>query len=218
MNLQKEFEEVKFLTSNVVKAKTLSEMGIGVSNFEQDIPEVKSLNVQEVAMYKANDTGLNNILVEDTSFELVGTDFYETQIKQLFKFLEFENSLAGQPVIWKVALAWKVNENIYISQANLRGELYYPAVAKGYNFERILRIEHNGQKYMFPELPEDVLEKIHPRVLAAQQLINAVKNNDFSNLTKVAIADIKKWEGEYQPEDITDRTQCSFNKKKKLSM
>lgn len=218
MNLQKEFEEVKFLTSNVVKAKTLSEMGIGVSNFEQDIPEVKSLNVQEVAMYKANDTGLNNILVEDTSFELVGTDFYETQIKQLFKFLEFENSLAGQPVIWKVALAWKVNENIYISQANLRGELYYPAVAKGYNFERILRIEHNGQQYMFPELPEDVLEKIHPRVIAAQQLIDAVKNNDFSNLKKVAIADIKKWDGEYQPEDINDRKQCSFNKKKKLSM
>lgn len=217
MNLQKEFEEVKFLTSNVVKAKTLKEMGIGVANFDKDIPEIKSIDVQEIATHKANDTGLNNILVEDTAFELVGTDFYETQIKQLFKFIEFEDSLKGQPVVWKVALAWKINENIFVSQANLEGELFYPAVSKGYNFERILRIKHDGKDYMFPELPEEVLERIHPRVLAAQQLIDAVKNNDYSKLTKVDVKDIV-WDGDYQPEDITDPKLFSLRKRKKLGM
>lgn len=217
MNLQKEFEDVKFLTSNVVKAKTLKEMGIGVANFDKDIPEIKSIDVQEIATHKANDTGLNNILVEDTAFELVGTDFYETQIKQLFKFIEFEDSLKGQPVVWKVALAWKINENIFVSQANLEGELFYPAVSNGYNFERILRIKHDGKDYMFPELPEEVLERIHPRVLAAQQLIDAVKNNDYSKLTKVDVKDIV-WDGDYQPEDITDPKLFSLRKRKKLGM
>lgn len=217
MNLQKEFEDVKFLTSNVVKAKTLKEMGIGVSNFDKEIPEVKSIDVKEVATHKAYDTGLNNILVEDTSFELVGTDFYETQIKQLFKFLEFEESLAGQPVVWKVALAWKIDDQIFVSQANLEGELFYPAVSKGYNFERILKIKHNNEYYMFPEIPEEVLEKIHPRVLAAQQLIDAVRSNDYSKLLRVEVKDIS-WDGAYQPEDITDPSQCSFTKKRRLGL
>ena len=217
MKLQKDFEEVNFLTSNVVKAKTLKRMGIEVSNFDKEIPEIKSIDVKEVAIHKANDTGLNNILVEDTSFELVGTDFYETQIKQLFKFLEFDESLAGQKVVWKVALAWKIDEQIFVSQANLEGELYYPAVSKGYNLERILRVKHNNEYFMFPELPEDVLEKIHPRVLAAQQLIEAVKNNDYSKLLRVDLKDIH-WDGDYQPEDITDPAQAVFKKRKKLGM
>ena len=46
MKLQKDFEEVKFLTSNVVKAKTLKRMGIEVSNFDKEIPEVKSIQLQ----------------------------------------------------------------------------------------------------------------------------------------------------------------------------
>lgn len=218
MSLEKKFEEVKFLTSNVVKAKTLMEMGIGVENFSEEIPEIKSINVQEVSMYKALSANKNNILVEDTAFELVGTEFYETQIKQLFKFIEFKSDLAGQEVVWKVALSWKIDDKIYISQANLQGELFYPAVAKGYNFERVLRINHEGKDYMFPELPEEIMEKIHPRVLAAQQLINAVMTNDYSKLVEVNIADIKNWTGEYQPEDITDPNEVSFNKKKKLAI
>lgn len=218
MNLQKEFEEVQFLTSNVVKAKTLKEMGIGVSSFDKDIPEVKSINIQEIAMRKANDTGLNNIMVEDTAFELVGTEFYETQIKQLFKFIEHDDTLKGQKVVWKVALAWKINDEIYISQANLEGELDYPAVKSGYNFERILKIRYEGKEYMFPELPVEALEKIHPRIIAASQLINAVKTNDFSKINIIDRKTITDWDGEYQPEDVINPDECSVRKKRGLNI
>jgi hypothetical protein len=59
--------QIDFLTSNEKKAKDFVDFGLGVKEFSQEITEVLAESVETVVLYKAKDTKLNNILVEDTA-------------------------------------------------------------------------------------------------------------------------------------------------------
>lgn len=78
-------EEIKFLTTRLPKkAKDFTDFGLGVQAF--DI-EVLSPDVEIVVLYKAKDTEMNNIVVEDTALCVEGSDFMGTQIKHVYEQL-----------------------------------------------------------------------------------------------------------------------------------
>lgn len=196
MNLK----EIRFLTSNPKKAKDFSDFGLGVENFEKEIVEVLSPDVEIVVLYKAKDTGLNNIVVEDTALCVDGSDFVGTQIKHVYEQLG-DDKFNNHKTVWEVSLCMKMGGNFYIATGRTEGILKYPALETGYHFDRILAIKNNKNEYQHFELfsPEEKLE-IGPRFKALRLLTDALKNEDYSELKVIHEKDVPKWNGQYQVE------------------
>lgn len=193
-------EEIKFLTTNPKKAKDFTDFGLGVQSFDKDILEVLSSDVQTVALYKAKDTGLNHIVVEDTSLCVEGSDFMGTEIKHVYEQLG-DDRFHGHKATWEVSLCMKNGEYFYVATGKTEGILKYPALDIGYHFDRILAIKNNQGEYQHFELysPEEKL-LIGPRFKALRLLTNAIKTGDYSELKVIHEKDVPNWSGEYQEE------------------
>lgn len=191
---------IDFLTSNEKKAKDFVDFGLGVKEFTTEIDEVLSPNVETVVLYKARDTGMNNIVVEDTALFVDGADFWGTQIKHVYDEIKENAAFHGHKAIWEVSLCMKKDDNFYISTGRLEGILKYPALDFGYHFDRIFAIE-TPQGYCHFELltPEKKIE-VGPRFQALRQLTKAIDSNDFSHLTTIPVTQVQEWVGDYQLE------------------
>lgn len=195
-------EDIKFLTTNPKKAKDFTDFGLGVQSFDKEILEVLSPDVEIVALYKAKDTGLNNIVVEDTALSVEGAGFFGTQIKYIYERIKDDESFNYHKTVWEVSLCMKKDDYFYIATGRTEGVLKYPALDIGYHFDRIFAIKTQDNQYQQFELfsPEEKLE-IGPRFKALRLLTQALKNNDYSELKVIHEKDVPKWSGDYQ-EDV----------------
>jgi inosine/xanthosine triphosphate pyrophosphatase family protein len=199
---------INFLTSNKKKASDFQSFGFGVKEFLEEIPEIKSENVLEVALHKAKDTGLNNVVVEDTALYIKGLDFYGTDIKHLYDEIKSNNSYDGYQACWMVCLCMKKDNIYYLASGELNGKLNYPGVTNGYHFENILAVEKNGSYVPFPSLSKEEQHELSPRYQALKKLAHAIKNEDYTNLIQINANNVKTWHGEYQIE--TTQKQVAY--------
>lgn len=193
-------ENLYFLTTNKKKAEDFTHFGLGVKEFHEEVPEVLSADVETVVLYKAKDTGLNNIVVEDTSLEVEGADFFGTQIKHVYEEVKDDSSFNGKKAQWKVSICMKIDENYYISTGSLEGILKYPALDRGYHFDRIFSVLKGDNYVQFELLTHEEKIECGPRFQALKKLTQAIKNNDYSQLLKVKEESIPMWQGDYQIE------------------
>lgn len=193
-------KDIKFLTTNPKKAKDFTDFGLGVQTFDKEIVEVLSPDVEVVVLYKAKDTELNNIVVEDTSLCVEGSDFMGTQIKHVYEQLG-DDKFNGHKTTWEVSLCMKSGEYFYLATGRTEGILKYPALDFGYHFDRILAIKNSQGEYQHFELytPEEKL-LIGPRFKALRLLTQAIETGDYSKLKIIHEKDVPDWTGEYQEE------------------
>lgn len=196
-------ENVYFLTSNKKKAKDFLDFGLGVQEFTTEIAEVLSPDVEIVVLYKAKQTGLNNIVVEDTSLSVEGTDFWGTQIKHVYDEIKENSDFNGKKAVWEVSLCMKKDQHYYIATGCVEGQLKYPALDVGYHFDRIFAVpkELNSNEYVqFELLSQEQKLDVGPRFQALRKLAYAINNNDYSHLKVINEKDILEWDGDYQIE------------------
>lgn len=201
---------IHFLTSNEKKALDFKLFGFPVKTFNSEIPEVKSPSVEEVAIYKAKDTGLNNIMVEDTAFYIEKSNFLGTEIKHVYDEIMNDHSLHGKKATWKLSICVKKDDYFYISTGKLNGFLNYPKIKKGYHFERFFAVETENGLVQYPLLPNHVKQEINPRYIALRKLHNAIINDDFSSLIKIHEKQVPIWKGEYQIEKVKQEKKMKF--------
>jgi len=201
---------IDFLTSNKKKASDFQSFGFGVKEFSEEVIEVKSPNVLEVALYKAKDTGLNNVVVEDTALYIQGVDFYGTEIKHIYDEIKTNHEYHGYQVSWMVCLCMRKDDLYYLASGELTGKLNYPGVTTGYHFENILAVEKDGHYVPFPSLSNLEQHDLSPRYKALEKLAKAIKNNDYSELIMIDANSLKNWEGEYQVETTHKKLALSL--------
>jgi inosine/xanthosine triphosphate pyrophosphatase family protein len=199
---------INFLTSNKKKASDFQSFGFGVKKFLEEISEIKSENVLEVALHKAKDTGLNNIVVEDTALYIKGLDFYGTDIKHIYDEIKSNDSYDGYQACWMVCLCMKKDNIYYLASGELNGKLNYPGVTNGYHFENILAVEKNGDYVPFPSLSNEEQHELSPRYQALKKLAYAIKNEDYTQLIQINANNVQNWHGEYQIE--TTKKQVAY--------
>lgn len=203
-------QDIYFLTTNAQKAADAARLGLASKAFELEIPEVLSPNVEEVVLYKAKDTGLDNVIVEDTSLDVEEADFLGTEIKHVYEEIKNNDFYHDRRATWRVSLCFKHNDNYYISTGELNGRLRYPALEYGYHFNRIFTLLHKGERHYFEDLPEAVKMERGPRFIALKKLTDALNSNDFSSLRQIPAAEVKDWAGEYQVETTQAKKQMKL--------
>lgn len=197
MNLK----NIEFLTTNPKKSKDFTDYGLGVRTFEQEIIEVLSPDVEVVVLYKAKDTKLNNIVVEDTSLFVEGADFYGTQIKHVYEKIKHDENFNNHKAIWEVSLCMKSGEYFYISTGRTEGILKYPSLEVGYHFDRIFAVKNSKNEFQHFELyTNEEKQIIGPRFKALKLLTDSFKNEDYSQLKVIHESNVLEWSGEYQVE------------------
>jgi inosine/xanthosine triphosphate pyrophosphatase family protein len=200
MNLNLDKHNLHFLTSNPVKATAFTYWGFNVKEFHVDIPEVSSPLVEEVALHKARDTGLNNIIVEDTALYIKDCEYNGTDIKHVYHELLTNTKYDNHPTKWTVCLCLKTEDHFLIAQSSLHGYMKYPAIEQGYHFEKFFAIHYDNKLTHFGEIDEKTRFILSPRYKALEILNHAIETNDFSELLIIPNKNVKDWKGEYQIE------------------
>lgn len=196
------FSDIKFLTSNPQKAKDFTDFGLGVQSFTTDIIEVLSPDVETVVLHKARDTGLNNIVVEDTALTVEGANFFGTEIKHIYESIKDDEKFHNHQTVWEVSLCMKKGSMFYIASGRTKGILKYPSLDIGYNFNKIFAIPNANNEYQHFELfSEEDKKIISPRFKALRLLTNALKTDNYSNILMINEKDIPDWSGKYQKEE-----------------
>ncbi len=194
-------KKYQVLTSNKQKTKDFSLFGFGVQNFEIEIPEILSPSVEEVATFKVFDAyksiNKQNIIIEDTSLEVEGSNFLPTEIKHYSESLINNSNFHGSKAFWKVSVALISHDKIYLSTGYLDGYLKYP-VGKGYNFNSIFA---TNDGLHFEDLPEEEKIRRGPRLIAIRQLKEAIEKNRLESLEVISLKNMPQWNGLYQTEE-----------------
>lgn len=196
-----------FLTSNAQKAVDFTNFGFAVKNFERDIKEIKSRHTDVISIYKAKDTGLSNIIVEDTGLFVKDAPFCGTEIKYLYEHIKNNQTYDGRAANWTVAICVKTENEFLVATGNTVGLLRYPAVSYGYHFESIFALNDGEKERRFCDL--NLEEKIifSPRYKALKKLVYALDNDDYSEMLRVSCNSLPEWEGKYQSEEISPITK-----------
>lgn len=194
-------DKIYFLTSNQKKAQDFLQFGFGVKEFNQEIIEIKSPDVKEVALYKALDTGLDNIVVEDTSLMVEGAHFWGTDIKHVYEEIQNNSQYDNHRALWQVALCMKKQDKLFISVGDLHGQLKYPALDKGYHFERFFAVNLNNQLIQFENLTNEQKLNMSPRFKALRKMKKAIESKDYSELIAIEQKKVQPWNGDYQQEN-----------------
>lgn len=204
---------IRFLTSNKKKAEDFATFGFEIMEFDKEIPEVLSPDVETVALHKARMTGLTNIAVEDTSLHVEGAGFFGTQIKHVYDEVKDSEEYDGRMALWKIAICMKRDGKFYVASGELEGTLRYPALDYGYHFDRIFAVRSkDGSEKRFEDLSEDEKTEIGPRFVAARKMALAIESGDFSNLKEIDERDVKDWSGGFQEE------ACSNDRRRKKGL
>lgn len=191
-----------FLTSNAKKASDFEYFGFGVKNFEKEIKEIKCPHTDVIALYKAKDTGLSNIIVEDTGLFVDDAPFCGSEIKYVYEHIKDDTVYHGRFADWMVAICVKTDSEYLVATGVTRGVLRYPAFEHGYHFENILAVQDGNEEKRFCDLTMEERLVFGPRYKALEKLSYALENNDFSNLLRVSEKSLPEWTGTYQEDDI----------------
>jgi hypothetical protein len=202
--------EIKFLTSNPKKALDFTNFGLGVENFGKEILEILSPNVEDVVLYKAKDTKLNNIVVEDTSLSVEDAPFFGTQIKFMSDEIQNNQNYHLKKALWQVSLCMRKDDYFYIATGETKGILKYPIAEKGYHFDRVFAVKKGEEYIHFEMLSEQEKLMFGPRFKALKLLTESIKNDNYENLKKIHINNVHNWCGEYQ-EEILEKKKLKCN-------
>lgn len=195
-------ENYSFLTSNQKKAEDFKFYGFGVKNFDSEIKEVKCPHTDIIALYKAKDTGMNNIIVEDTGLFVAEAPFCGTEIKYVYENIKDDVRYDGVQATWTVAICVKTETEFLVATGHTQGILRYPGLPDGYHFETIFAVDDNGVEKRFCELTMDERVKHGPRYKALDKLRHALDTGDFSALMRVSEKNLPTWKGTYQEDDL----------------
>lgn len=196
---------INFITSNAKKASDFKSFGFGVQEFKEEVPEIKSPSVEEVALYKAKDTKLDNIVVEDTSLNVDGSHFWGTDIKHVIEEIQDNPQYDGHSANWRVCLCMKKGDAFYLAIGELTGVLKYPKTEEGYHFEKFFAVEKNGVMTHYALLDKKEQSNLSPRFQALRKLEQALKTEDYTQLIRFPVTEVKDWLGEYQEEKIKNK-------------
>lgn len=194
-------KQIKFLTTNHKKSLDFQLYGFSVEAFQQEIDEIKHNDVEMVALHKAIDTNMNNIVVEDTALYIENSTHLGTDIKHVYEDMLNYGLYENEKAIWKVCLCAKKDNHYILSTGELQGKIIYPPSDFGYHFEKFFGIEFNGDYFRYGELPKNFQKTINPRFEAIEGLVLALQHNDFSKVKVLEQNDILPWNGDYQVEN-----------------
>lgn len=194
MNIQ----DFYFLTTNKTKATDFRDFGFKVKEFSKEIMEVLSPYVEEVVIHKSRDTDLKNVIVEDTSLSIEGTNFFGTQIKDYWDAVELDDSLHMRKAVWEVSTCLSFDDKFYISTGKTEGVLIYPSMEQAYHFNKTFSVQHNGKFEFFGALSKEDRHDFSPRIKSIKKLKHALENEDYTNLLVIDKANVKNWNGKYQ--------------------
>lgn len=200
-----------FLTTNFQKAKDFKVFGFGVEKFEKEIKEIKSPHTDIISIYKAEETGLNNIIVEDTGLFVEGASFCGSEIKYVYEYIKDDPIYNRCNAKWVVSICLKTEDDFFVARGISEGVLSYPATEHGYNFETIFAINVNGKEKHFSDLTHDERLEYGPRYKALRMLTEALENNDYSKLLKISRNHLPEWKGEYQEDDLPKKSVIRRN-------
>lgn len=148
---------------------------------EIDLHEIDSDPVS-VTAHKASQMG-EYVLVEDTSLDVEGA---EIGVNLRWKKDEL-NSNVGKKAIWRVILAYRVADCIYVYKGEVNGRIVEPRGPKSYGFNSIF--QPDGETKTLAEFSSD---KIDARAIA----VDAFMRNRYSEVVKA----IYRWDGPWQNE------------------
>ncbi len=196
-------KQITFLTSNTKKAQDVKPFGFKVASFKEEKDEVLSPSVEVVALYKALDTNLNRICVEDTSLTVEGAHFLGTQIKHVYDSIKGDEAYHNKKANWEVSLCMRIDDKFYISTGSLSGILKYPVADRGYHFDKIFAVQTptNSEFTHFELLSDDEKHSLGPRFQALAKMKEALDTQNFSKLKIIDAKDIAPWALEYQVEN-----------------
>lgn len=194
-------KDFSFLTTNTQKAKNARDFGFEVKNFGDDIPEILSDNVQEIALYKAKDTNLNNIIVEDTALYIQDSPFMGTQIKHIYEEIKNNDLFHNRNAQWTISLCLVKDDIFYSVTETVHGILTYPPIEDGYHFEKFFSVKHNNRIIRHPHIIEEDKKFFHPRLIALSKLRDVIINDKLHELPHKHRSEILEWDKDYQVEN-----------------
>jgi len=192
--------QFKFLTSNQQKASDFLSYGVIAQPFNKEITEIKHEDVRMVALHKARDTGLNNIVVEDTALYIENSNIFGTDIKHAYDNMLAHRLYNNEKACWMVCLCAKSNNKFILSVGKVDGQIFHPHSKHGYHFEKFFAINHKGNITHFNDLPGLIKKELNPRLYAIENLVCALKYGDYSKVQVINEADVLNWDGAYQIE------------------
>lgn len=204
-----DIQDFYFLTTNKTKANDFNDFGFKVKEFSKEVIEVLSPYVEEVVIHKSRDTDLNNVIVEDTSLTIEGTNFFGTQIKDYWDAVELDDSLHMRKAVWEVSTCLSFNDKFYISTGKTEGVLIYPCMENAYHFNKTFSVNHNGKLDFFGALAKEYRDEFSPRIKSIKKLKHALENEDYSNLLVVDKNNVKDWIGKYQETEKKPRLKSN---------
>jgi len=173
-------------TSNPGKSKEFKcffqAHGIQLKITTIDLPEIIA-DPLSVVVHKASiiNNGQGDIIVEDTSLEIVG-EKVGIHIKKMLSHLD---QLVGKDAIWTVLLAFRHKDWVYVSKGEVKGKIVETRGISGFGFDPYFVPQGSNKT-----LAEEKSNKFSARALAVRALVE----NNF-----IAIQPpIVDWKGEWQ--------------------
>lgn len=175
----------KLNTSNTGKydefKRLFAEYGYDLETTHTDLKEIDADPLTVIA-HKASQLE-ENILVEDTSLEIVGSSV-GIHVRWLMDHL---SEYTGRQAHWKVLLAYRKNNKVFIYKGSISGMIVEPQGENGFGFDPIFLPEGATQT-----LAETKPNQFNARAKAVEALIK--------NKVWMTSPLIKEWSGAWQQE------------------
>lgn len=153
--------------------------GIDLTASHDDLKEIAA-DPLTVVVYKASTIG-QKILVEDTSLDIEGADV-GVNVKWLLKTLPEH---IGKKALWRVLLAYRDGDKVYVYQGTVSGTIVKPRGSGGFGFDPVF-LPDGSQKTLAEEKPDSV----NARSYAVKAFI---ENSPFQ-----VVPAIDEWHGTWQ--------------------
>lgn len=176
-------QEWKLNTSNEGKLKEFQHLfgkyGCSISATHVDLAEIDASPLQ-VVVHKASQMD-DYVVIEDTSLDIEGADV-GVNIRWLLDHLaDYE----GRKAYWKVLLAYRISDKVYVFQGTVDGTIVTPRGKDGFGFDPVF-LPQGALETLAQSKPDSV----NARALAVESLIN--------NQPIAIESPITEWEGPWQ--------------------
>jgi XTP/dITP diphosphohydrolase len=172
-----------FNTSNPGKLNEfkilLAKQGITLDSTSIDLKEIDSDPVS-VVVHKACQVN-EGVLVEDTSLDVDGAEV-GVQVRWMFENLKM---LCGRKALWRVLLAYRKDEFVYVFEGKTEGKIVPPSGTGGYGFDSVF----------LPDGATHTLAHAKPEALDARA---KVVKKFMSHEPLAVLEPITKWDGPWQ--------------------
>lgn len=161
--------------------RLFSKYGLNLKTTKFDLKEVKSDPVT-VVVHKASQVD-EHVIVDDTSLDIEGAEV-GIDVKWVLHHLE---QFAGRKAVWRVLLAYREGDSIYVFEGVTEGKIALPRgkTAEGFGFDPVFLPEGTDLT-----LAQDKPDAVNARAKAVEALVN-----ERPLAKKKAI---HHWEGEWQ--------------------